>query len=139
MDGVVGLPFAKHAPGGGRTLLHRVLPVLDSHSFLKHRMVVIGHVAGGIDARDIGCTILIHQDPVADLHAAAAGEVDDGFDPHSDDCEITIDPTTALRDDPLDPSLPFEAGHDIVEERFDAVLVVNSGNDLPHLLAEHAE
>ena len=77
--------------------------------FPKDRMVVIGHVAGGIDAWDVGFAVLVHEDPIADLQAAAGREVDDRFDADPDNREITIDPTTAFRDDALDAPLSLEA------------------------------
>ena len=88
---------------------------------------------------NVGAAVLVHEDPVAGLHAAVSDEVDDRLNAHPDNREITIDAPTAFGDDPFDAPVSLKARHDIVEDRFDAMLAVNRGHDLPHLFAEDAK
>ena len=132
VDRVVRVSFAEHAPGGGRTLLHRVLPVLDSHSFLetpdgndwprRPRRRCLGRWCAQYSSTRI---------PLLISKPLLGGEVDDRFNADPDNREITIDPTTAFRDDPLDARVSLKARDDIVEERFDAVLVVDADMTSP--------
>ena len=103
------MSVAEHAPGCSGTLLHRVLPVLDAHPLPKDRVIVVGHVAGGVDVLDVRSAVLVHEDPVAGLHAAASDEVHDRFDSHPDNGEITIDAPTAFGDHPFDAPVALEA------------------------------
>ncbi|MNC87782.1 hypothetical protein D3C83_35390 [compost metagenome] len=100
---------------------------------------MIRHVAGRIDARHVGFAVFVHDDSVADFDAAAGGEVDDRFDAGSDDREIALHPTAALREDSLDAVPSLDPGHDVVEQGLDPLLLVDGGYDLPDLLAEDAK
>ena len=73
MDRIVRLPSTQHAAGRRGPLLHRVLPVLDAHASRKHRMVVIGDVAGRIDTLDARAAVFIDEDPGVGVDTAFSG------------------------------------------------------------------
>src|ERR671911_2030254 len=68
---VVGLAITHHIPGRRRSLLQRVLPVLDADVTLEHGMVVIGYITRRIDPLHTRTAVLVDQDAVVYLHTGA--------------------------------------------------------------------
>ena len=139
VDGVVGLSVAEHAPGRGRTLLDGVLPVFHAHPLLKHRVIVIGHVACGMDVRNVRAAVLVHKDSIAGLHAASSDELGHRLDAHADNREVTIDAAIVFGDHAFDAPVPLKARDRILEDHLDPMIAVDGGHDLPHLFAEDAK
>ena len=81
----------------------------------------------------------VDQDPVAGGDATSGEKVDDRLNPRTDNREIAVDAAAPLRDDAFDASVPFEPGHDILENRDHALVAMNRGHDLPHLFAEDSK
>src|ERR687890_1170368 len=65
---VVRLVLTQHVPGRRRSLLQRVLPVLDADVTLEHGMVVIGYITRRVDPLHTRTAVPVDQDAIACVH-----------------------------------------------------------------------
>src|SRR5688572_6542148 len=79
-DLVVWHALSQHVRRGSGALPHRVLPVLNANMPAEHRMIVIRHIACGIDSGDVGGAVLIHNDAVVDMDVTAIEKLHGRYD-----------------------------------------------------------
>jgi hypothetical protein len=100
---------------------------------------MIGDVAGGEHVIGTGAAVLVHENAIVSVDPALPGEVDHRFDPDAQDNEIAVDAAAISGDGPFDGSASFETRDHVVEDRVDAVVVVNGREDAADVLAEDAK
>ena len=103
--------------------------MLDPPLAAVERVEEVGDVAGGEDARSLGLEALVDEDAVVERETAIGEEVDIRYDTDADHGELGFDAEAALGFHIAQPALAIaaEAGHLLLEQQFDTVFAVESG------------
>src|SRR5690606_91757 len=97
---VVPRAHAEHVECRGGSVPGRVVEVLDAHAAVVQRVIVVGDVAGGVDALGGAAAELIHADAVADRDLGVLRDLDVRFDADADHRGVALYPfPVARRDD----------------------------------------
>src|SRR5712691_1755777 len=102
----------------------RVRPVLDAAAAAEDRVVIVGHVADGVDPGDGRLEALVDDDPVVDLRACALGELRPRHDADPYHHEPRPQLAPALRDRALDVPVAAKLRDRVAEQDLDALLAV---------------
>src|SRR5581483_6137662 len=129
---------ADHVLGGGRSLVERIVPVLQTGSLAQESVEEVGDIAGGVDARSIGLAVLVDDDTVASFDAGGLDQADVRLDADADDHEIALKDAAVAADDPPHARVALEAVDGLVEAQVDAVLAMDIGVDVAQVLAQRA-
>jgi hypothetical protein len=95
--------------------------MLNAHPSSKQRVIVVGHVACGIDMINRGATMLVDEHSVVCLDAAPSDEVHVGLDANAYNREVALDPATISRHHPPYVPIALKGRDALAEDRFHAM------------------
>ena len=96
VDLVVRDAPAEHVARGSSALLDGVLPMLHSDPAIEDRVIVIRDVTRGVNAADVGLAVLVDDNAVVHVNAAAFEHVHRRLDADAHDDEVALETQACL-------------------------------------------